>query len=243
LLHFFKTHDPDLSKIKIDMHNHIMPNIDDGSSNINESIIISSQLSQWGISETIYTPHIFSELFTTNSASISYAFERLMNNKIHFNMYQRHRFAAEYMLNDSFKSLLSSGEPLLCLKDNMVLVEFPLHFKNLDKDALLVDLFIAGYQPVIAHPERYVYLHRSIENYQRLKDMGCYLQLNLFSMGVYYGPEIKVQAEKLLEAGLIDFISTDMHNTKQLAPLQKILTSKHWRKWENYSFKNSMFIE
>lgn len=243
MLHFFKSYQSDLSKIRVDIHNHILPNIDDGSSNITESIILSSQLSQWGISEIIYTPHIFSDLYPNTTFSITNAYNSLVENNIHSKMYSKQSFAAEYMLDESLRKLLKTGESLLCLKNNLLLVEFPLHFKNHDTETILYDLFIAGYQPVIAHPERYTYLHHSIENYKRLKDIGCYFQLNLLSMGAYYGKEFKTQAEKLLKLGLIDFISTDVHHVGQLDSLQRTLTSKLWHKWENYPFMNSLFID
>lgn len=225
------------------MHNHILPAIDDGSASIEDSIMMSKQLAEWGIIESIYTPHVYGDLFPNTPAKIARAFERLVSDKDHFNTFEKHRFAAEYMLDDAFFELLKKGEPLLCLKDKVVLVEFPLLFENMDTDPILFHLFIAGYQPIIAHPERYGYLHRSMHHYQRLKDMGCYLQLNLLSLGNFYGTEVKGQAEKLLQSGLIDFISTDIHKPKQLGMIEQVLGSKNWKKYENYDFNNDFFID
>jgi protein-tyrosine phosphatase len=239
---FFKNYVGDLGRVKVDMHNHILPGLDDGSSCIEESREMSKQLANWGIEQAIYTPHVYADLYPNSPSSIQPAFERLLQDTEHSQAFSKHSFAAEYMLDDSFRELLKKEEPLLCLKDNLILVEFPLNFENIDTDTILFDLFIAGYQPVIAHPERYRYLHHLTASYQRLKDMGCLLQLNFLSLGGFYGPDINAQAEKLLSKGLIDLVSTDIHKAKQLAAVEQVLRSKAWKKFEKYDFTNAIFI-
>lgn len=243
MFHFFNNKIGDLSQLKIDMHNHLLPAIDDGSDNMEESKVMSKQLAAWGIEEAIYTPHVYSYFYANTPQKIQKAFKILTGDYEQFNTFKTHRFAAEYMLDDSFSELLKKDEPLLCLKDNLVLVEFPLIFQNTDTDVILFNLFISGYQPVIAHPERYAYFHSSLENYKRLKNMGCYLQMNLLSIVGYYGHQVKVQAEKLLQHDLIDFVSTDIHKPKQLNIIELILKSSVWRKYQNYNFKNTFFID
>ena len=221
------------------MHNHIIPCIDDGASCVFESTMMSHKLVEWGIREAIYTPHIYADLYPNTLKSINEGYQLLRKDEVYQKEMITDRFAAEYMIDDSFNALLNSGAPLLCLKNKMILVEFPLHFKNIQTEAILFNLLIAGYHPIIAHPERYGYLHSSFAYYQRLKDMGCSLQINFLSLSGYYGSAMKAQGEKLLHAGLIDFIGTDLHGIEQLLVLQKLLISKKWRKWANYPFLNA----
>ena len=73
--------------------------------------------------------------------------------------------------------------------------------------------------------------------------MFCFFQLNLLSIGGYYGKEVKLQAEKLLNKGFIDFVSTDIHKPTQLEVIQKILRSNTWRNLQNYDFNDVFFNE
>src|SRR5450432_1069802 len=91
-----------------------------------------------------------------------------------------------------------------------------------------------GYQPVIAHPERYIYLERNKEFYEELKDIGCLFQLNLLSFGNYYGKSVHNLAEYLVKKGYYNLIGTDLHNIHKLEelnnpalanPLNKLLES------------------
>jgi tyrosine-protein phosphatase YwqE len=84
-----------------------------------------------------------------------------------------------------------------------------------------------GYKPVLAHPERYPFWYRDIEEYRRFYDMGVVLQLNLNSLGGYYGPEAKKVGEKLIEMQIIGALGTDMHHTKHADALFKT-TQERW---------------
>jgi len=98
---------------------------------------------------------------------------------------------------------------------------------------ILFDLQIAGYRPVLAHPERYLYYHQQFRDYEKLKNAGCQFQLNLLSTVGYYGVEVAKAAENLLKKGMIDYVGSDVHHgnhikafsnkilLKDAAPLKK----------------------
>ena len=71
---------------------------------------------------------------------------------------------------------------------------------------------IAGYKIILAHPERYSYLHNKYDLYEDLKARGLYFQLNTISLTGYYSPAVQKTAEKLIDMGLYDFAGSDMHN-------------------------------
>jgi protein-tyrosine phosphatase len=91
---------------------------------------------------------------------------------------------------------------------------------------MLFSLQMLGLQPILAHPERYNYYYDNFEQYERFKELGCKLQLNLLSLSGGYGPQVKKTAEKLLKKKMIDFVGTDMHHEKHLAMLQNLASQK-----------------
>ena len=82
--------------------------------------------------------------------------------------------------------------------------------------AILFDMQMQGYQPIIAHPERYIYLEHNKEFYEELKDIGCLFQLNLLSLGNHYGKSVHELAQYLIKKGYYDLVGTDLHNMKHL---------------------------
>jgi tyrosine-protein phosphatase YwqE len=87
-----------------------------------------------------------------------------------------------------------------------------------------------GYQPVIAHPERYIYLQQNKEFYRELKDIGCMFQLNILALSGHYGRSVKDLAEYLLNNGFYDLVGTDLHNFHHLEALQHVEMTAPLRK-------------
>ena len=80
-----------------------------------------------------------------------------------------------------------------------------------------------GYQPILAHPERYNYYHTNFKIYQDIKMAGCMLQLNLLSISRYYGEHVKTAAIMLIKEGLYDLLGTDMHHEKHLTAIRQVV--------------------
>lgn len=237
MYHFFKKHTIDLTAIAVDFHNHILPHIDDGADNTATSFLLRSQLQSWGINHCIYTPHIYKDIYPNTTSTIQKSHVNLMQNTAYQKKYWQDTFAAEYMVDEFLKEDLAKNKTLLCVKDNLLLIEFPTYFKSPLLDTILFDLFMAGYQPIIAHPERYVYYE--LKDYLRLKDMGCLFQINYLSISKNAKKEVKKNAEKLLSKNFVDYIATDLHNPSQLAQLTLFFQTSDWQKYKNYPFKNS----
>ena len=81
---------------------------------------------------------------------------------------------------------------------------------------------MAGYKPILAHPERYVFFHQHYKEYLKLKEVGCLFQLNLLSLSNYYGKDVTTIAKKLLKDNLIDFAGSDTHHDRHLNYLEGI---------------------
>jgi tyrosine-protein phosphatase YwqE len=87
---------------------------------------------------------------------------------------------------------------------------------------LLFEIQLAGYKPILAHPERYAFFHQNFKEYHKLKEVGCLFQLNLLSLSNYYGTDVQAILKKLLKENLIDFTGIDVHHMKHLNYLEKI---------------------
>jgi protein-tyrosine phosphatase len=208
------------SGIATDMHSHLLPGIDDGSPDVETSLLLIKGMMKLGYKQFITTPHIMQDLYRNTPATINEAYARLQKALEEENLGVNIRPAAEYMLDDHFDQLLESNEPLLTLKDNLVLVEFSFVSPPINVQEKLFQMQIKGYRPVLAHPERYNYLAKNREFYETLKNAGCLFQLNLLSLTGYYGKPTADLATYLLSKDHIDLVGTDLHHDRHLAALE-----------------------
>lgn len=212
--------DVDFSGIATDMHSHLLPGIDDGSPDATTSKQLINGLMELGYRQFITTPHILMGMYDNTPETIEEAYQTLGRSSSETRL--PIRYAAEYMMDDHFESILfSDSEKILTLKDNMVLVEFSFVTMNVNYKKILFEMQIRGFQPVLAHPERYVYLARSREVFEDLKDKGCLFQLNLLSLAGYYGKPTQDLAQYLLKKNYVDLLGTDLHHARHLEALRQ----------------------
>lgn len=209
----------DFSGMAMDIHCHLLPGIDDGSPDVETSLDLLRQLMAAGISRFICTPHVIGDLYRNTPETIHNALLLLKNACEANHMEVELSAAAEYMLDDYFMELMHSKAPLLTLKKNYLLTELSYATApgNLEKFAF--EMNIAGYQPLMAHPERYFYYHKNYAIYQRMKDLGFLLQVNLLSLTGYYGKAAAKAARYIITNNLHDFIGTDLHHANHLQAL------------------------
>jgi protein-tyrosine phosphatase len=200
----------------IDFHSHLLFGLDDGATNFEDTLGLVKAMNGLGITQITTTPHVMRHVWENTT-------ERIVNRQNDVNaLFKAHevdctiKAAAEYLLDDSFVEMVQN-EPLLTLKDNYVLVELSYINAPLQLYAILFELQLAGYKPVLAHPERYTFYHNRLEEYKKLKNAGCLFQLNLLSTVGYYGKFVARTADELLKSGMIDFASSDIHHQKHIA--------------------------
>lgn len=202
------------------MHSHLIPGIDDGSPDMETSIQLIRALVDLGYKKIITTPHIFSDLYPNTPAIIGAGHKAVLAEIARQQIPVEFLAAAEYMMDDQFTAMLEEGKPLLTLKDKMVLVELSFAVPSINLKEILFTLQLKGYQPVLAHPERYLYFSVSKDWYDRLKDLGCLLQLNLLSLTGYYGKGPQELAQYLIKKKYVDILGTDLHHDRHLEQLQ-----------------------
>src|SRR5688500_847079 len=216
----------DYGLLGTDMHSHLIPGIDDGVPDIKSALHLIKGMVDLGYKKLITTPHIMWDMYKNTKEDILNGFETLQiaveEEKINVEIVA----AAEYFLDDYVKNLLKKSDPLLTIGQNMVLVEFSLAHEPMDLRAILFEMQLQGYQPVIAHPERYIYPEKGRVFLDELKDSGYLLQLNILSLVGIYGKEPQKNAQWLTAKQYYDFAGTDIHNLRQLDALyDPVITS------------------
>jgi protein-tyrosine phosphatase len=125
------------------------------------------------------------------------------------------------------------------LKDNLVLVEVSMLTAPLDLQDVLFEMQLQHYQPILAHPERYIYLRGRIEFFDELKNAGAQFQLNLLSLAGYYGAHARDLAEYLLEKGMYDYAGTDLHGHRHLEKLKTLSSAPFYAALKEANLKNA----
>ena len=213
-----------------DIHNHLLPGIDDGAQNIEEAIQLVKMYKDIGITNFYATPHTMSDSYPNTKKTILNALNTLQSALEKEGIAQNFTItaASEYMLDYEFEELLKKDD-LLTLKDNHVLIEMS-YLHAFDRfNEVVYDLQLKGYQPILAHPERYLYYIDDKTIFTQIKNRGVKLQLNALSLSDYYGSKIKDKALKLLKEGMYDFIGLDTHKTKHLVFLEKVKIAKKYQ--------------
>ena len=205
-----------LEAIGCDIHSHLIPGIDDGSPNLETSMLLIRGLIDLGYRKLITTPHINSDHFRNTPEIILGGRDRVIAELRRQGLTVEFGAAAEYLMDDGFTDKLARSVVFLPLKDNLLLVELSFVVPAINLKQVLFDLQLKGYQPVLAHPERYLYFAGNKGWYDQLRESGCLFQLNLLSFTGHYGREVRALADYLVKKKYVDFLGTDLHHPGHL---------------------------
>ena len=237
ILDFFKKEPKvqySFSDINVDMHSHLVPGIDDGVRTLDESLVAIDHLQNLGYQKLITTPHINYDYYPNTRDGILKAFEPVQEELIKRGVNLKMDVAAEYFVDEHFFSLLQKKE-IMTMKGNHILIEFPFMHEPSNVQHVLFDLQSNGYIPIVAHFERYLYWHNNFEMVHQLKEWGAQIQMNLNSISGHYSKEIKIQAEKMIKAGVIDFLGSDCHRIQHVQLMENLPQLSIFHKIGNYN--------
>lgn len=212
---------PRFDFIGADMHNHLLPGIDDGSPNVETSLRLMEMLLALGYKKFICTPHVISDVHPNTPATIKAAWENLSVGMKEKGLDCPVEFSAEYMLNFDFDNLLANAD-LIPFGNKQILIEMSYAVESPNIKEAIFTLQTKGYRPILAHPERYPYYFHRIAYYEELMYAGCDLQVNMLSLTGYYGKPIKKMAEKLIEKGWVSWLGTDLHHDRHLSAMMQL---------------------
>lgn len=224
----------------VDIHSHILPGIDDGASTISHTTKLLEGLNKIGFSKCIATPHTLPEIWENTSNGIKETFQATKEQLQEPHQTMLQHAASEYMINEAFLERLHT-EPLLTIKDNIVLIEMSYMNPPLALKEIIFEIQLKGYQPLLAHPERYLFYHQNTKMYQTLKELDVKFQLNLLSSVGYYGSSVATAADFLLKENYIDFVGTDVHHMKHIGAFENKLIIKSEAALRSAIERNSYF--
>lgn len=216
-----------------DIHCHILPGIDDGAPDADYGAELVMRMSAWGLSRIIATPHVVGEVYENTPESISAALTRLQESMHAKGIPTTVQSAAEHRLDDLFSRNIIA-DTLISHPGKHVLIENSFMQEARDIDSIVIRLTKRGYIPIMAHPERFVYYHSAnLKRYFELHRLGVRFQVNLLSIAGRYGSEPRHVAERLIEAGIVDFFGTDVHRHEHCDAIEAFLSSRNYDKLLN----------
>jgi len=207
-------------RLATDMHAHWLPGVDDGAANTDQGVEMVAGLSDLGFSSLIATPHIMADRYPNRPENLRAVFEEFQWAVRGAGLDVSLHLAAEYMLDEGFEEHLQSGD-LLTLDGTHLLVEMPLMHPFPRLHEVLFQLKTGGIQPILAHPERYLYYRSDFSGLMALKEKGCLFQLDLLALTGQYGATVKKQAQKLIRRGAYEWAGTDIHHPRQVERLKR----------------------
>jgi tyrosine-protein phosphatase YwqE len=201
------------------------------SSNVEESLELLRFFKSKSYEKLIATPHVMQEGYRNEIDDILRALEVVQEAAARENLDLKLEASAEYYLDENFQKKIKQKE-LLPLCGDYILFECSFLNRPANLHDTIFDLQMAGYKPVLAHPERYPYLfaNNKLDHYRRIKEQGALLQLNLGSLIKAYPEPARTAARALVDAGLIDFVGSDLHRPYQLPLMDLVYQDKYLQK-------------
>ena len=205
--------------LKTDVHSHILPGVDDGSPDGAHSLAILEKLHAFGIRRIVFTPHVSRTMFPNVAGDLRdrfAAFVPTLPAPLREDM--TFHLASEYMVDEFFPGL---GD-WLYWPDGSILIEMSYYERSREIRETVFNLLMDGRQPVLAHPERYVFYQKAfnrktgVQEIEELVNMGCKMQLNVMSLNGAYGESSLGIVHWMLDHDLYHYIGTDVHSSHQI---------------------------
>lgn len=222
------------------MHSHLIPAVDDGSTSTEDSIALIKGLMDLGYERAITTPHIMADFYRNEPDELREKCKELNKVLIEREINFPVEVAAEYYLDENFdeqtrkKNLISFGGDR-----KYVLVEMSFLSQSNNLTQLIFNAKVHGYQPILAHPERYQFLYTNFEFYKDLFQGDLLFQINLASFVGYYSKEAQKIAERLVKEKMVHFIGTDLHNVRHFPSLRAAMQTKAFQELKELPLRNN----
>lgn len=216
--------------LRVDIHSHLLPGIDDGVQTFEQAEEIVLHFQKLGYSKLITSPHVMSDSYRNTTEGI---LEKLTALRLHLKnkgIAIEIESAAEYYLDDYLIKMVEENKPLLTFGKNYLLFETNFLTEPFNLKEFIFLAITKGYKPVLAHPERYLYLQNNTEKMQDFLDRGILFQVNINSISGYYSKEIKTTAHKIIDKGWVHFLGSDCHTIQQAKLVGDAMQIKYFQK-------------
>ncbi len=213
-----------------DIHSHLIAGIDDGAQTLDDSLALIKKFQVLGYTKLITTPHVMSDTYRNTSAGILEGLAKLNSylkeNQVNITV----EAAAEYYLDEQLMTMLKNDEPLLTFGKKYLLFETNFLNEPFNLKEFVFQATTRGYKPVLAHPERYMYLQTAMDKAEDLITRGVLFQINVSSLTGYYSKVVQTAANKLIDKGWVHFLGSDCHHLKHAEQLEVARKVKYFQK-------------
>ena len=223
------TNTPQVNTLTVDVHAHVLPGLDDGVESVEESITILRAMSQMGYSKVIATPHIMGDFYRNTPSVIEFVRDEIQTQLNRRGVKIELEAAAEYYLDVDFVAMLDSTRRLLTFGGKYLLIETSIITTPPFLNEAIRLIKNRGFIPVLAHPERYLYLQKSFALVLELSQKGVLFQVNTASLLNTADAETRNLAEKLIEYKLASFMGSNLHRSAQVSQLKFAAALPHFK--------------
>lgn len=218
-----------MPSLTTDVHSHLLPGIDDGVKTLEESEQVIAHLQSLGFTRLITSPHVH-ELYRNTTEIIQRKLEEVKKHLTSRNIDVQISAIAEYNLDEWLMKRVEEEAKLLTFSQNHLLFETNFFSEPLVLNDFIFKVTTLGYKPVLAHPERYMYLANNKSRIEDLLARGVLLQLNTMSLTGLYGPEVEKLARFLIDQKFVSMIGSDCHNLQHAQILERAQKTKYYTK-------------
>ncbi len=220
---FFRKKASQENPIRVDIHSHLLPGLDDGVKSFEEAEGIIREFQSLGYKKLITTPHVISASYRNTPETIQTKLAELQTYLAQKEVTIQVEAAAEYYLDEELVQQVKHNAPMLTFGSRYLLIETNFMVEPLNLKEFIFMLTTQGYKPVLAHPERSVFLQQNPDKLEDLINRGVLFQLNLNSLSGYYSKPAQTLARKLIENKWVHFVGSDCHHASHLQLMRQTL--------------------
>ena len=208
--------------MKLDFHSHILPGLDDGSTCMEDSLMLATALKDWGFERVTCTPHI-TDKFRNTPYTIGRAFNSMKEAMTEAGIELEVKMSAEYRLVPEVWPEVLRNNWIMPIEDKYILMELPISKPHEMGDIKPIEEFrkvlSLGLTPILPHPERYFYLSK--HELMSFAEAGIKIQCNYGSLAGLYGEQVRQNVLDIISEGIVSFYGTDLHNSHYVEVLSQ----------------------
>ena len=213
-----------------DVHSHLLPGLDDGVKTLEESMAAIAVFRKLGYKKLITTPHVMHDHYRNTPETILASLALVQQHMLEHDTGVVLEAAAEYYLDEYLMRLLEGDKELLTFGDGFLLFETNFISEPLNLNEFIFAATTRGYKPVLAHPERYLYLHDNPDRQEDLINRGVMFQVNMGSLAGLYSKKVQSLAGKLIDRGFVHLLGSDCHNPAHAELIEQARRSRSYEK-------------